>query len=313
MTSRCLAAEAVLGALLVSAPRVNAMHRGSPHFASPAPQAICASAQHRAFDFWLGDWDVFDFAHPAAPIAHVVIDTILGGCVIREDYRDNGGLEGRSYSVYDTSRGRWHQSWVTNRNGLLLLDGGARDMSIVLEGADRDADGAPRLVTGTWTPVAGGVRETAIRSTDGGRTWTPWFDLLFRARAPSSAAGGADDSSAVADLDVQYQAAVKANDADTMNRLLPDDFVLVTGRGKSYSRTDLLNDARARTVTWEHQEDSSRVVHVWGNTAVVTALLWEKGMQAGRALDYHVWFSDTYVKTASGWRYVFGQSSLPLP
>jgi hypothetical protein len=24
-------------------------------------------------------------------------------------------------------------------------------------------------------------------------------------------------------------------------------------------------------------------------------------------------FSDTYVRTPSGWRYVFGQASLPLP
>jgi hypothetical protein len=25
-----------------------------------------------------------------------------------------------------------------------------------------------------------------------------------------------------------------------------------------------------------------------------------------------LWFSDTYVKTAAGWRYVFGQASSPL-
>jgi hypothetical protein len=32
-----------------------------------------------------------------------------------------------------------------------------------------------------------------------------------------------------------------------------------------------------------------------------------------RAFDYTLWFSDTYVRTPNGWRYVFGQSSLPLP
>jgi hypothetical protein len=45
----------------------------------------------------------------------------------------------------------------------------------------------------------------------------------------------------------------------------------------------------------------------------VTAKLWEKGAQDGKPFDYTVWFSDTYVRTATGWRYVFGQSSLPLP
>ena len=52
---------------------------------------------------------------------------------------------------------------------------------------------------------------------------------------------------------------------------------------------------------------------MWGDTAVVTAKLWEKGTDSGKAFDYTVWFSDTYVRTPQGWRYVFGQSSLPLP
>jgi len=45
----------------------------------------------------------------------------------------------------------------------------------------------------------------------------------------------------------------------------------------------------------------------------VTAKLWEKGIENGEPFDYTVWFSDTYVRTPVGWRYVFGQSSLPLP
>jgi hypothetical protein len=50
----------------------------------------------------------------------------------------------------------------------------------------------------------------------------------------------ADDQKTVAVLDAQYQAAVKKNDAATMDHLLADDFVLVTGSGKTYSRADLL-------------------------------------------------------------------------
>lgn len=26
-----------------------------------------------------------------------------------------------------------------------------------------------------------------------------------------------------------------------------------------------------------------------------------------------LWFSDTYIRTPAGWRYAFGQSSIPLP
>jgi len=54
-------------------------------------------------------------------------------------------------------------------------------------------------------------------------------------------------------------------------------------------------------------------VRVWGDTAVITAKLWEKGSDDGRPFEYAVWFSDTYVRTLAGWRYVFGQASLPYP
>lgn len=122
------------------------------------------------------------------------------------------------------------------------------------------------------------------------------------------------DRAAVAALDTKYQAAVKANDAATMDAILADDFVLVNGKGKTASKADLLEAARKRSETYEHQEDSQRTVRVWGDTAVVTALIWIKGTHAaGGAFDYRLWFSDTYARTGNGWRYVFGQASIPLP
>ena len=125
--------------------------------------------------------------------------------------------------------------------------------------------------------------------------------------------GPSGDSATVAALDEQYQNAVKANDAATMARILAEDFVLVTGRGTTFSREDLLREARAATTTYERQDVETRTVRVWGDAAVVTALLWIKGIRAGAPIDYRLWFSDTYVRTPGGWRYVLGQASLPLP
>ena len=122
-----------------------------------------------------------------------------------------------------------------------------------------------------------------------------------------------DDAKLVAALDTMYQAAVQAHDVDTMNEILADDFVLVTGKGQVFTKNDLLNEARTTDVIYEHQEDTNQTVRVWVDTAVVTALLWAKGTDKGESFDYKLWFSDTYVRTPSGWRYVFGQSSLPLP
>ena len=113
----------------------------------------------------------------------------------------------------------------------------------------------------------------------------------------------------VAELDSQYQEAVKRNDSVTMNRILADDFVLVTGNGKVYTKTDLLEEAESGRYQYEHQEDSDRTVRAWGDTAVVTAKLWAKGAEDGKPFDYKLWFSDTYVRTKKGWKYVLGQAS----
>ena len=138
--------------------------------------------------------------------------------------------------------------------------------------------------------------------------------ISLLALVPLIASGNStDDAKTVAALDTEYQVAVKNNDAATMDRILADDFVVVTGSGKIYTKADLLQMARTRRVQYEHQEDSDQTVRVWGDTAVVTAKIWLKGTDEGKPFDWHVWFSDTYVRTPAGWRYVHGQASLPLP
>jgi ketosteroid isomerase-like protein len=100
-----------------------------------------------------------------------------------------------------------------------------------------------------------------------------------------------------------------------MDRILADDMVLVLGNGTVVTKAEQLKEAREGKITYEQQVevDDSQKVRVWGDTAVVTAKLWLKGTRDGKAFDRKLWFSDTYVRTKSGWRYVFGQASLALP
>ena len=131
----------------------------------------------------------------------------------------------------------------------------------------------------------------------------------------ASVAKAADDAKTVADLDTRYQAAVKVNDADTMASILDDRFVLVVGSGKAYTRQELLDSAREKTAIYEKQDEEagSQTVRLFGDTAVVTAKLWLKGTSGGKPFERKLWFSDTYVRTPAGWRYAFGQASLPIP
>jgi ketosteroid isomerase-like protein len=157
--------------------------------------------------------------------------------------------------------------------------------------------------------------------------WSPHFPMnkpahsllsLVAGCALAAAARGAtpaDDAAAVAAQDTRFQAAVKANDADTIADILAADHILVTGRGHTFNKADEIQDARGKSTLYEHQEEEAgtQKVRVYGDTAVVTALLWIKGAQDGKAIEYRLWFSDMYVRTPGGWKYAFGQASLPLP
>jgi ketosteroid isomerase-like protein len=144
--------------------------------------------------------------------------------------------------------------------------------------------------------------------------------IMALATSSNAAAGGTGENrasgAAVAALDVEFQAAVKHNDSAAIDRIVADDFVLVTGRGVTFTKADLLNDARTRACTYEQQDEiaHTQTVRVYGHaTAEVTALLWIKGScQDGSVIDLRLWFSDTYVRVNGRWRYVFGQASRPL-
>jgi hypothetical protein len=162
-----------IAALSLVVPLSTPLHAGTPGTA-------CQSAPYRQFDFFAGDWDAYSSDAPSKVIARNHVAVILGGCVIHEDYRQNDGLHGKSFSLYDAARRRWHQSWVTNRGGVLLLDGHAANGTMTLQGQHRNASGKRETVRVVWQPAGRDVRETATHSLDDGKTWQPMFDIVFK-------------------------------------------------------------------------------------------------------------------------------------
>jgi hypothetical protein len=154
----------------------------SPASSQPAAAPCSGSAWH-SFDFWMGEWDVFD-AQTGSKEAHARIESILGGCAIHETYDGGSGSKGESLSSWDDAHQVWRQYWVSGKGQIVSIEGRLQNGAIVLTGAEEGTH-APDLVRGIWKPENGAVRETALRSTDNGRTWKPWFDLIFR-RAPAA-------------------------------------------------------------------------------------------------------------------------------
>lgn len=164
------AALAAGGALLLA---------GAVAYASKAPRR-CSAPEYRQFDFFVGDWDTYDVTDSTTVVARNHVTPMLDGCAVREVYDQTDGMRGESFSTYDAARRSWHQSWVTNHGTMLLLDGGLVDGRMALTATDRGVDGTTSLLRGVWWTRGNTVRERAERSKDGGATWSPVFDIVFR-------------------------------------------------------------------------------------------------------------------------------------
>lgn len=148
--------------------------------AAEGPPPACESAEHRQFDFWLGDWTVVDPGNADKVLGTNQVTSELGRCVLHEHWTGAKGFRGESFNAWDGDRGVWHQSWVDQGGGLLVLEGGLSGDRMILTG-HHPVSGKPTTERITWTPQAGGtVRQLWETSTDDGKTWSVSFDGLYR-------------------------------------------------------------------------------------------------------------------------------------
>lgn len=121
--------------------------------ARAVPRSPCADGPYRQFDFWIGDWDVFN---PAGALAGTnTITNELDGCLIAEDWTGSGGVRGRSINTYDAETGLWHQTWVSGFTiGHLRMSGGLVNGEMVLEGLRVTPFGLQVFDEFTWTVLA---------------------------------------------------------------------------------------------------------------------------------------------------------------
>lgn len=155
----------------------------APAVATPTPPGCANAPEYHQLDFWIGDWDTFESDTPKGPsIARARVEPIAQGCALRELYEQTDGLIGDSILSYDPVRKHWQQTWVTNRGSIMVLVGNFKDGALVLEGEAHMQNGTTVLQRITWKAQGEGVREYAVMSKDGGKTWTPAFDVLFLKR-----------------------------------------------------------------------------------------------------------------------------------
>jgi hypothetical protein len=150
----------------------------APAVASAA--APCDSAEHKAFDFWLGEWSVYG---PQGKLAGKnSIRKEYDGCVVHERYETERGYRGESLNMYDAGRKLWHQTWVDSSGLLLILEGGLEDGKMVLLGQTAGKQGAVVKHRVTWTPNTDGTVRQFWESTNDAGEWKVTFDGRYQRR-----------------------------------------------------------------------------------------------------------------------------------
>lgn len=148
----------------------------------PPPPQTCQTEAHAAFDYWVGEWDVFPTGADKK-VAESRIERVSAGCVIRETWMPLSGGDGTSMSFINPATGRWDQVWVGADGNRVDFTGGIVDGSLVITGywPSNSPKTAAQLVRMTYTRMEdGAVHQFGQASTDHGISWQTSFDFTYR-------------------------------------------------------------------------------------------------------------------------------------
>jgi tetratricopeptide (TPR) repeat protein len=147
-------------------------------------QPCMGDSTARAFDFWVGEWDVY-VNGTTQRAGESRIDRVSGGCAILENWTGNSSIlappsDGKSLNFVDPATRKWRQVWMGSGGGLTTFE----------EGEYRD--GALRFVYDNFTPrgrVKGRfiffnlgpnrVRQLQESTPDEGKTWQTVYDFIY--------------------------------------------------------------------------------------------------------------------------------------
>jgi hypothetical protein len=154
----------------------------APVLVAPA----CDTRQHHQFDFWLGDWQVFDAATDKL-VAFDRVEKHSEGCIVEQNmifvtdmYRRPGAsyrLSGMSINRYDGEA--WLELWADNQWGAIAMRGSPDSSgSMVFETITPSRHRDLKIV---WENRADGtVRILQYVAPAGSGRWQKYGDLVYR-------------------------------------------------------------------------------------------------------------------------------------
>lgn len=134
--------------------------------------------EFRQFDFWVGEWTVQN--PKGQTVGSSSVQRILGDCVLFENWTGAGGGQGKSFNIYNTSTGKWQQTWVDQTGTVIEFSGECKNGVLQYVGEKIGTDHSKTLNRMTFTKLPEDrVHQVWEQSTDDGKTWTTAFDGIY--------------------------------------------------------------------------------------------------------------------------------------
>lgn len=91
----------------------------------------CSTPEYQQFDYWIGNWNVYDTNGKLIGSNNVV--KMTNACAIQENWDSKvSDSKGTSYNYYNASDNTWNQVWVDNTGFSLTLKGSFHDNQMKL-------------------------------------------------------------------------------------------------------------------------------------------------------------------------------------
>ncbi len=149
------------------------------------PPKVCMDeSAFRQFDFWVGEWDVYNNANGNLA-GRNRIESRENGCVLVENWTSSSGGTGMSMNYFDSLTEKWRQVWIASNYSIDIVGGLNPEGAMVLEGQLHNYRSSQSFeFRGTWTPNEDGtVRQFFEQKDPTSGEWQVWFDGRYQPRS----------------------------------------------------------------------------------------------------------------------------------
>ncbi len=141
----------------------------------------CCTPNHQAFDFWVGDWLVYDTLENR--LGENLIQKLTKNCIIQENWTGASGTTGSSYNYYNAQDKTWNQVWVDDQGNPLVLQGKASPGKMVMRSALKTGQSGKYFDQITWSKNPDGTVTQLWETLDTeGKLLSVLFKGIYRRR-----------------------------------------------------------------------------------------------------------------------------------